>query len=396
MATRIKALVEPAMLVWARETASLTQEEVAHALGVPVERIKGWESGDDGPTVNQLRTLAERCKRPLSVFYLPEPPRDFQALRDFRRLPGVRDRMFSPQLAYEVRAAHARRLVALDVLSDLGEAPAEPGIKADVSENSETVAARLRERLGLTLAQQVRFNDHFRGWRDAIEAAGILVFVLGGAHHQVELEEMRGFAIAEEPLPVIVVNGKDRTPGKVFTLLHELAHVALGQSAIENDVEAGDALPEPDRAVERFCNRVAAAVLMPREGLLAEAIVIANQQQRTRRWSNEEILALARRYGVSREALLLRLVELGRADVAFYQEMRREYARQREETEEPEATGFAPYRYQVLGHLGRGFARLVLQGYHNNRLTLSTVSGYLGVQAKYVPSIERAAFGMPA
>jgi DNA-binding transcriptional regulator YiaG len=61
MATRIKALVEPAMLVWARETASLTQEEVAHALGVPVERIKGWESGDDGPTVNQLRTLAERC-----------------------------------------------------------------------------------------------------------------------------------------------------------------------------------------------------------------------------------------------------------------------------------------------------------------------------------------------
>jgi Zn-dependent peptidase ImmA (M78 family)/transcriptional regulator with XRE-family HTH domain len=395
MATRIKALVEPAMLVWARETASLTQEEVAHALGVPVERIKEWERGDDSPTVNQLRRLAERCKRPLSVFYLPEPPRDFQALRDFRQLPGVHDRRFSPRLAYEVRAAYERRLVALDVLSDLREAPAEPGVKADVNDNPEAVAARLRERLGLTLAQQVRLSDHFRGWRDAIEAAGILVFVLGGAHHQVELEEMRGFAIAEEPLPVIVVNGNDRTPGKVFTLLHELAHVALSQSAIENDVEAGDALPEPDRVVERFCNRVAAAVLMPREALLAEAIVVAKQQSTTR-WSNEEILALARRYGVSREALLLRLVELGRTNVAFYQAMRREYARQREETEEPEATGFAPYRYQVLGHLGRGFARLVLQGYHNNRLTLSTVSGYLGVQAKYVPSIERAAFGMPA
>jgi Zn-dependent peptidase ImmA (M78 family)/transcriptional regulator with XRE-family HTH domain len=394
MATRIKALVEPAMLVWARETASLTQEEVAHALGVPVERIEEWEKGADSPTVNQLRRVAERCKRPLSVFYLPEPPRDFQALRDFRRLPGVHGK-FSPQLAYEVRAAYGRRLVALDVLSDLGEAPAELGIKASVSDNPETVAVRLRERLGLTLPQQIRFNDHFRGWRDAIETAGILVFVLAGAHHQVELEEMRGFAIAEEPLPVIVVNGKDRTPGKVFTLLHELAHVALGQSAIENDVEADDALPEPDRAVERFCNRLAAAVLMPREALLAEAIVIA-KRERNARWSNEEILALARHYGVSREALLLRLVELGRANVAFYQAMRREYARQLEETEEPEASGFAPYRYQVLGHLGRGFARLVLQGYHNNRLTLSTASGYLGVQAKYVPSIERAAFGMPA
>jgi Zn-dependent peptidase ImmA (M78 family) len=177
--------------------------------------------------------------------------------------------------------------------------------------------------------------------------------------------------------------------------LHELAHVALGQSAIENDEEAGDALSKSDRVVERFCNRVAAAVLMPREALLAEAIVVTKQQRNTR-WSNEEILALARHYGVSREALLLRLVELGRADVAFYQAMRREFARQREETEEPEATGFAPYRYQVLGHLGRGFARLVLQGYHNNRLSLSTVSGYLGVQAKYVPSIERAAFAKPA
>jgi Zn-dependent peptidase ImmA (M78 family) len=351
--------------------------------------------GGDSPTVNQLRRLAERCKRPLSVFYLPEPPQDFQALRDFRRLPSARDRRFSPQLAYEVRAAYERRLVALEVLSDLGEAPAELGVTAVTKDNTELVAGRLRERLGLTVAQQVRFNDHFRGWRDAIEAGGVLVFVLSGAHHQVELEEMRGFAIAEKPLPVIVVNGKDRTPGKVFTLLHELAHVALSQSAIENDVEAGDALPEPDLIVERFCNRVAAAVLMPREAMLAEAIVVA-KQQRQGPWNNEEILAFARRYGVSREALLLRLVELGRADLAFYQAMRSEYARQREKAEEPETSGFAPYRYQVLGHLGRGFARLVLQGYHNNRLTLSTASGYLGVQAKYVPIIERAAFGMPA
>jgi Zn-dependent peptidase ImmA (M78 family)/transcriptional regulator with XRE-family HTH domain len=395
MATRIKALVEPAMLVWARETASLTQDELARALGVAVERIHEWEKGEDSPTVNQLRRLAERCKRPLSIFYLPEPPRDFQPLRDFRRLPHVSDRRYSPQLAYEVRTAYERRQVALEVLSDLGEAPAELGIKATANDNAEVVAARLRERLGLTVAQQVRLNDHFRGWRDAIEGAGILVFVLGGAHHQVELEEMRGFAIAEEPLPAIVVNGKDRTPGKVFTLLHELAHVTLGQSAIENEVETGDALPDPDLKVERFCNRVAAAALMPREALLAEVIVVA-KQQRPSPWSNDDISALAHRYGVSREALLLRLVELGRADPAFYQAMRREYARQREGTEEPEASGFAPYRYQVLSHLGRGFARLVLQGYHNNRLTLSTVSGYLGVQAKYVPSIERAAFSMPA
>src|SRR6202034_2315699 len=118
---------------------------------------------------------------------------------------------------------------------------------------------------GITLAQQARWTDPFRSWRDAIEAAGVLVFALSGAHHQVGLEEMRGFAIAEQPLPVIVVNGKDRSPGRVFTLLHELAHVTLGQSAIENDIDPGDALPALDGAVERFCTRVAAAILMPRD-----------------------------------------------------------------------------------------------------------------------------------
>jgi Zn-dependent peptidase ImmA (M78 family)/transcriptional regulator with XRE-family HTH domain len=392
---RIKALVEPPMLVWARETASLSQEEVARSLGVPVERVQEWERGEDSPTVSQLRRLADKCKRPLSVFYLPEPPQGFQALRDFRRLPGAQDRRFSPQLAYEVRAAYERRLVALEVFEDLGEAPPQLGVAGAPSDDPEVMARRLRERLGITLTQQARWNNEtFRGWRDAVETAGVLVFVLGGAHHQVDLEEMRGFAIAEDPLPVVVVNGKDRTPGRVFTLLHELAHVALGQSAIENDVEAGDALPPPARNLERFCNRVAAAVLMPRDELLAEPIVVGRRPGAE--WSNEEVLALARRYGVSREALLLRLVELGRAEQAFYQRMRREYARQREEAEEQETGGFAPYQYQVLGHLGRGFARLVLQAYHSKRLTLSAVSGFLGVQAKYVPIIERAAFGMPA
>ena len=220
----------------------------------------------------------------------------------------------------------------------------------------------------------------------------MLVFVLGGAHHQVDVEEMRGFAIAERPLPAVVINGKDH--GKVFTLLHELAHVIVGQSVIENTVEAEDELPAPDRALEQFCNRVAAATLMPADALLQESIVAS--KDRRSEWPDEDIIALTRRYGVSREALLVRLVSLDRISFAFYQAKSAQYARLRSETPETETSGFAPYRYQVLAHIGKGFARLVLQGYHANRLTLSTVSGYLNVQAKHVPSIENAAFGMPA
>lgn len=399
MAERIKALVEPNLLVWARETASLTLEEAAKAYGVPAEKVEAWENGDDRPTMGQLKKIATATKRPVPVFYLPAPPADFQPLRDFRRLSGIGERRYSARLAYEIRAAQERRATALNIFEMLGDEAENFGVSAQKSDDPEIVAAKVRARLGITLDKQSRWGEPdkaFKAWREVIESAGVLVFVLGGAHHQVPLSEVRGFAIAERSLPTVVVNGKDRTNGRIFTLMHEVGHVVLGESVIENEIEPNAAMPAPDRAIETFCNRFAASVLMPRDALFAEPIVAARIGARAS-WTDAEIVALSRRYCVSREALLLRLVELGRADRALYQTKRLEYARQYAALEEQVVSddgGFAPYQYQVLGHLGRGFAGLVLQGYYNGRLTLSSVSGYLGTQAKNVPLIERAIFNV--
>ena len=76
------------MLEWGRTSAGLSVEEAARKVALSVDRLEAWESEDSQPTIKQLRKLANAYKRPLSVFYLPERPRDFQALRDFRRLPG--------------------------------------------------------------------------------------------------------------------------------------------------------------------------------------------------------------------------------------------------------------------------------------------------------------------
>jgi hypothetical protein len=76
-------------------------------------------------------------------------------------------------------------------------------------------------------------------------------------------------------------------------------------------------------------------------------------------------------------------------------ELAKLYAAQKkkEEEKDEEGNGFAPYQYQVVSHVGRGYARLVLQAYNTRRLTLSAASGYLGTQAKLIPKIERAIFG---
>ena len=86
MATKIEAIVKPEMLIWARGSAGFDAEIAAKKIQVKPERLRSWESGESRPTIKQLRNLAKIYKRPIAVFYLPTPPKEFQALRDFRRL----------------------------------------------------------------------------------------------------------------------------------------------------------------------------------------------------------------------------------------------------------------------------------------------------------------------
>lgn len=374
----------------------MSSEEAARAIGVTEEKLADWETGADAPSIPQLKKLANSYKRPMSVMFLSEPPHDFMPLKDFRHLPDVEGRVLSPKLAFEIRAAQERRQIALEILEELDERPPQFQVTAQIGDDPDSVAALLRDRLGVDLTTQLRWRDAnkaFRAWRDAIEGAGVLVFALSGAHHKIPLTEVRGFAIADRPLPVVVVNGQDGQHGRIFTLMHELAHIALGLSAIENSFEPGDRLPPTERSIEAFCNRVAAATLVPQPALATQDIVRRKPAGVTS-WADDEIEELAKRFSVSREALVIRLGQVGRASSSFVQMKRTEYRRYYADLAESDAgVGRGPPPHiQLLSHIGRGFARLVFQGYHERRLSLNSVSAYLGTQAKHVAKVEQAAF----
>ncbi|WP_043358334.1 XRE family transcriptional regulator, partial [Belnapia sp. F-4-1] len=268
--TVIKAHVKPELLRWARGRAKVKLEDAAKAANVTVERLKAWEAGEDAPTLGQLRNLAGKYQFPLAVFYLPEPPMDFAPLRDFRRLPDVDkvhpDETLSAYLAYQIRSAYERRELALELFEDLNGTPQPFGLKASLKDDPEVVGRRIREFLEVSdddQKQWARQDRAFDFWRRRLEERDILVFVVSGPHRSVELAEMRGFAIAKPELPVIVVNGKDYSQGgKAFTLLHELVHILLGESAISNGASVEPGLSAEERRIERFCDEVAAATLM--------------------------------------------------------------------------------------------------------------------------------------
>ncbi|MGB8315472.1 MAG: ImmA/IrrE family metallo-endopeptidase, partial [Aestuariivirga sp.] len=340
--------------------------------------------------------IAALFKRPLAVFYMAEPPVRFSVMRDLRRLPGTDGRRYSPALQMEIRAANERRELALELTSDLQEKLTPFSLVATVREDPELVGSRIRDALGVTRELQTRWRDNdgraaFNAWRNRIEAAGALVFQTT----RFAIEEASGFAIAAETLPVIAVNRKDALTRRTFSLLHELAHLMVRVSGV-SDLETDANRPPEDQRIEVFCNHVAAAALMPVDALLEEHAVMA-QGARSIRWSDLEISELARQYNVSREALLRRLLTFDRTTADFYSAKRSQYRaeyeafrkRQKELSVDTEMKRNMPQ--ETISNLGRPLVRMLLGNYYLDQITLSEVSGYLGLKVKHIPKLEEVA-----
>ncbi len=190
----IKALVKPELLRWARTRAKVKLEDAAKAAHVSVERLEAWErDGDVAPTLGQLRDLAAKYHFPLAVFYLPEPPKDFAPLRDFRRLRDAEEEPISANLAFHIRSAYERRELALEMFQELNSEPGRFPLKAGLGDDPEKVGRAIREFLKVDIESQkaaARQGRTFDYWRRRLEGSDVLVFVVSGPHWNVDINEM--------------------------------------------------------------------------------------------------------------------------------------------------------------------------------------------------------------
>ncbi len=381
----VEGLANPELLKWARESARLSPEAVAKKVGVKVDRILMWEEGRERPSVAQLRNFAAATKRPLAVFYLAERPRTFDALHDFRAGAGGGPPSTSPELAFEIRKAFDRREWALELMSDLQLKPATFGVRVGLGEDPEAAAAKIRAALDVRTDAQSRWrvdNEAFREWRALLEHVGILTFQAT----KLELDEARGFSISLKPFPVVVVNIKDAYRGRIFTLLHEVTHLALNEGGI-CDLDDNQRRNVSAR-IESYCNRVAGAILFPKNDLLGTSEVRSHRPS-DMTWSDSELQTLSRRFGGSREALLVRLLTLGRTSENFYYKKRDEYKIEYAKWREQRKEGFAPPHVVSVSSAGPLFTSLVIENFNREHITASDVSDYLQVRVKHLPEIQR-------
>jgi Zn-dependent peptidase ImmA (M78 family)/DNA-binding XRE family transcriptional regulator len=378
--TKRSANINPDILVWARKTVKLSVDLAAHKIGVTTVRLNAWEAGDDKPTIKQLYKIAEVYKRPFALFYFPEPPKHFKPLKDFRRFPS--DVLFSEndeyQLQKELLLFQRKRELALELYELLDEKPPKFDLKAEINEPPKILAKKITEYLKINYDKIENTDygyDALNYWKNFFESKGILIFQTTG----VPLYILRGACVAEITLPVIIINSNDSQNGRIFTLFHELTHIVLNSNSISN-FKYGE--KDLFNQIEVYCNKVAAEILVPSDLLLEMDIVKAHEPNKME-WNYNELKFLAKRFCVSQEVILRRLLTYNKTDSSFYQDFRDS---QHYDKEIKQIGG--DYYRNVIAKNGQLFLNLALQGYYQEKLSASSLVDFIQVKISNISKLE--------
>ena len=383
MRTSTPALVNPTVLIWARQESGYPPEPVAKRLKVKPERLLAWERGDSNPTVRQAQNLAKVYHRPFGVFFLPQPPPLPPLAAEYRRLPGVRPGVESPEFRLALRVMSQRREVALELSEEVGVGVEDFNFTAHLSESTTAVGARLREALGITADEQLGWASDWqawRRWREAVETAGVLVFQFP----KVSLTQARGVTLFKFPLPAIGINSKESSPGaRIFTLLHELTHLAL---AVADEERAALGETRDDAGwleVERFAEEAASAALIPSEMFSS---ILQRMDVPPDAWDIFLMRSLASKFNITPLAMATRLRAAGVLSWDGYNRWKLEWNQYLGTL--PKRNGFALPVDKTLGRSGRYFVQLVLEALDMNRITAVQASHYLDLRFEHFDKLR--------
>ena len=380
----IPADVNPALLLWAREQSGYPSELVAKRLGVKLDRVLSWEQGERKPTVRQAQELAKYYHRPFGVFFLPQPPAVPPLAAEYRRLPGIQPGVESAEFRLALRVMSHRRDVTLELNEELGITAITFSTAAHIAEGAAAVGTRLREALGITTAEQHGWRDDWQAWREwrsAIESSGVLVFQFP----KVPLEQVRGVSLLAYPLPAIGINSKELAPGaRVFSLVHELVHVALGLGQDER-VALRERRDDAEwREVERFAEEAASEAIIPEDALRS---LLRDMPIPRDAWDVQQVRSLARKFHVTALAMATRLRASGALTWDGYNAWKAKWSEYVAGLPARKG-GFASPVDKTLGRGGRPFAQLVIEALDSNRITAVQASRYLDLKFDHIEKLR--------
>ena len=382
--------INPEILIWARETAGLSPGRAAVALGMKdgrrhraIERLAALEAGAVEPSRSLLLKMAQKYRRPLLSFYLPSPPRRGDRGEDFRSVP---DKQTDSELLVDalLRDVRARQATVRDILldDDAHERLSFIG-SMNMRDGVAEVLASIRRVIRIDVAEyrtQASPEAAFALFRDKVEAVGIFVLLLGnlGSYHTaINVEAFRGFALADNVAPFVVINDQDAPAAWSFTLLHELAHLWLGKTGVSGR--------RPDIEIEKFCNDVAASFLLPQSELPSVGVEINTSEEE----AVARINAFATERHLSRSMVAYSLYRASKMSEATWRAITAiflaQWRKSRDAKRERQRDESGPNYYVVRRHrLGHALLHLVARNIADGALTPTRASKVLGVKPRSV------------
>ena len=294
--------VEPRLLRWARERSGRKPDYLRKRF----PQLDAWELGSALPTLRQLEDFAKATYTPLGFLFLQEPPDDSLPIADLRTIGDEPLRRPSPNLLDTVYAMQRRQAWMRDeLIIEYEMLPLSFVGKFSYTDEPLEVADAIRA----TLELEPAWASHNPNWesaqrflRDKIEGIGVLLVINGvvgnNTHRKLDTEEFRGFALVDEYAPLIFINNADYKTAQMFTIVHELAHIFVG----ETGVSAFSNFQPSAHVTEQFCNYTAAEFLVPERELLDHW----SRATRTR----DPYSAIARRFKVSSVVAARRALDL--------------------------------------------------------------------------------------
>ena len=258
----VNVKIQPEIISWA---LSQTQEE---KLGTKLmNNIAQWLNGTKTPTFNQIEDFSKRANIPLGYFFLQTPPVEQIELLEYRTVDSVQLANPSRNLIDTIHEMEKIQDWMKDYRQELGfdMLPVVGCMKG--TKEAGVIVDRIRKDLELEDTWYEKCKDTreaFNYIRRKLEECGVVVMMNGvvgkNTHRALDVNEFRAFAMVDEWAPLIFINTADSNGAKLFSLLHEVAHIWLGEDDLFNDRHNRI---EGVSATEVMCNAVAGEVLVP-------------------------------------------------------------------------------------------------------------------------------------
>ena len=373
--------INPNIIKWARERSGYTLQEVAKSFNRDVTAISDWESGAAAPTYAQLEKLADKYKRPVAMFFFPEPPQE----PDFVEQLALRSseiEQLAPSIRILLRQARARQLSLMEL--NMGANPVEMKIFRDLHSQLDSspteLAQQTRAYLDISVETQADWSsakEALENWRESVEEKGIFVFKDAFRDDSVD-----GFCLVHEQFPVIYLNNSRPAVRQIFSLFHELAHLLLGENGITQGIN-----PVGEQ-IEVFCNQFAAEFLVPPGDLETHLDFPPYDNGEI----DNTIGELANYYKVSRPVILLKLVNRGVFTFDDYwqktEQWTEEYESRIERRVGGESSGGGNYYNTHAVYLGYRFIELAFSRYYQGHCSMEELADHLNVKAKNLHGLE--------